>query len=76
MMQSLKASTAEPVLEKTNNLGSDQVRHKPACTFTKDGERLEISDEEVEELYYLCSKSKGADQLRSYCTADLRLFFA
>ena len=28
--------------EKTNNLGSDQVRHKPGCTVTEDGERLEI----------------------------------
>ena len=27
----------EPVHEKTNNLGSDQVRHKPACTVTEDG---------------------------------------
>ena len=26
----------EPVCEKTNNLGSDQVRHKPACTVTED----------------------------------------
>ena len=25
---------------------------------------------EVEELYYPCSKNKGADQLRSYCEAD------
>ena len=24
----------EPVLEKTNNLRSDQVRHKPGCTVT------------------------------------------
>ena len=27
-------------------------------------------------LYYPYSKSKGADQLRSYWAADLRLFFA
>ena len=27
------------------------------------------------ELYYLCSENKGADQLCSNCTADLRLFF-
>ena len=27
-----------------------------------------------EELYYPCSENKGADQLCSYCTADLRLF--
>ena len=29
-----------------------------------------------EELYYLCGENKGADQLCSYCTADLRLCFA
>ena len=33
----------EPVLEKTNNLGSDKVRHKPGCTVTEDN-RLEILD--------------------------------
>ena len=32
----------EPVREKTNNLGSDQVRHKPGCTVTEDCQRLEI----------------------------------
>ena len=25
----------EPVREKTNNMGSDQVRHKPNCTVTE-----------------------------------------
>ena len=30
---------------------------------------------EEEELYYPCSENKGADQLCSYCTADLRLCF-
>ena len=30
---------------------------------------------EVEGLYYLCSKNKGADQLRGYREADLRLCF-
>ena len=34
----------EHVHEKTNNLGSDQVRHKPGCTVTQDGQRLEILD--------------------------------
>ena len=29
----------------------------------------------VEELYYPCSESKGADQLRGYREADLRLCF-
>ena len=28
-----------------------------------------------EKLYYLSSENKGADQLCSYCTADLRLSF-
>ena len=27
------------------------------------------------ELYYLCSENKDADQLSSYCAADLRLCF-
>ena len=27
----------EPVRENTNNLGSDQVRHKPGCTVPEDG---------------------------------------
>ena len=26
----------EPMRKKTNNLGSDQVRHKPGCTVTED----------------------------------------
>ena len=30
---------------------------------------------EGKELYYPCSENKGADQLRSYCEADLRLCF-
>ena len=29
-----------------------------------------------EELYYPSSENKGADQLRIYCEADLRLCFA
>ena len=34
----------EPRREKTNILVSDLVRHKPGCTATEDGQRLEISD--------------------------------
>ena len=65
----------EHVREKTNNLGSDQLRHKPGCTVTEDGKRLEISDLGRMGLYYLCSDNKGADQLRIYCEADLRICF-
>ena len=31
----LKDILNEPVHDKTNNLGSDQVRHKSGCTITK-----------------------------------------
>ena len=34
----------EPRCEKTNALVSDQVPHKPGCTATEDGQRLEILD--------------------------------
>ena len=50
---------------------SDQVRHKQGCKGT--GWKFQI--EEVEELYYLCSENKGADQCRGYREADLRLSF-
>ena len=33
----LFAYVYEPVREKINNLGSDQVRYKPGCTVTEDG---------------------------------------
>ena len=35
--------------------------------------KFQIKEEEI--LYYQCSENKGADQLRSYCEADLRLCF-
>ena len=34
----------EPRREKTINVVSEQVRHKPSCTNTEDGYRLEILD--------------------------------
>ena len=36
---------------------------------------LKFRIEEEEELYYPCSENKGADQLRGYREADLRLGF-
>ena len=36
---------------------------------------LKFGFKKKEELYYTFSKIKGADQLCSYCTADLRLCF-
>ena len=40
----IKSLIIEPVYEKTNNLGSDLVQHKPGCTVTEDGKRLETLD--------------------------------
>ena len=37
---------------------------------------LEFRINVVKELYYPYSENKGADQLRGYREADLRLFFA
>ena len=37
---------------------------------------LNFRIKEVEGLYFLCSENKGADQLRGYRAADLRLFCA
>ena len=36
--------TIEPPRGKTNNVVSEQVRHKPACTSTEKSQELEISD--------------------------------
>ena len=38
---------------------------------------LKFRIKKVEEFYYMypCSENKGADQLRGYCEADLRLYF-
>ena len=36
---------------------------------------LKFRIKNVEGLYYLCSENKGADQLRGYREADLRLCF-
>ena len=41
----------------------------------KRARRVKFRIEVEEELYYPSSENKGADQLRSYCEADLRLCF-
>ena len=65
-------SVSEQLHEKTNNLG-----FRPGLTETglyNHRRRFWIKKDE-EFLYYPCSKNKGANQLRSYCEADLRLCF-
>ena len=63
------------VVRKTVFGISDQVRHKPGCTATEDDKKLEISDLESRGIVYPCRENKGADQLRGYREADLRLCF-
>ena len=46
-----------------------------AVQSQKQARSLKFRIKEVEGLYYPCSENKGADQLRSYCEADLRLCF-
>ena len=46
-----------------------------AVESQKQARSLKFRIKEEEEVYYPCSKSKGADQLRGYLEADLRLCF-
>ena len=48
------------------------VIYEPRCEMVR-GFKFRI--EEVEGLYYQCSKNKGTDQLHGYREADLRLCF-
>ena len=53
----------------------DQVRHNPAVQTQKMVRGLKFRIKVVEGLYFPYSENTGADQLRSYCAADLRLCF-
>ena len=46
-----------------------------AVQLLKTARGLKFRIKKVEGLYYLCSENKGADQLRGYREADLRLCF-
>ena len=46
-----------------------------AVQLQKMARGLKFQIKEVEGLYYPCSENKGADQLRGYCEADMRLCF-
>ena len=54
---------------------SDQVCANQAVQPHKMARGLKLLIEVVEVLYYLYSENKGADQLRGYREADLRLCF-
>ena len=53
---------------------SNKVNTKRPVQSQKQARSLKFWIEE-EGLYYPCSENKGADQLCSYCTVDLRLYF-
>ena len=49
--------------------------YNQAVQLQKNARGLKFWIEKVDGFYYLCSQNKGADQLRSYPEADLRLCF-
>ena len=70
--------TNQPRYEKTGlrGLGFPTRSHtNRAVQSQKMARGLKICIYEVEGLYYPCSENKGADQLRGYHEADLRLCF-
>ena len=67
-------SQFEPRHQKTNILVIMSNTNR-AVQSRKMVRGLKFRIYKVEGLYYLCSKNKGADQLRGYREADLRLCF-
>ena len=65
----------EPRHEKTNVLVSHTSNTNQALQLHKMARGLKFWIRKEEELYYLCSENKGADQLRGNRKADLRLCF-
>ena len=77
LVKEITPTCIEPRCEKTGLWGfptrSDTNR---AVQLQKIAKGLKFRIYKEEGLYYLCSENKGADQLRSYCAADLRLCFS
>ena len=65
----------EPRHEKTNVLVFDMSDTNRAVQSQKIARGLKFRFKKVEGLYYLCSENKGADHVRGYREADLRLCF-
>ena len=63
----------EPRREKTGLRGFRPGSTQTGMCSQKDSKKFWIK--KVEKLYYLYRENKGADQLRGYCEADLRLCF-
>ena len=64
----------EPSHEKTNNFLTRSDTNRPVQP-QKQARSLKFWVKVEEIFYYLCSENKGANQLCSYCTADLCLCF-
>ena len=64
----------EHVREKTNNLDSEQVRHKLCCTVTENGSMLEILDLESRGIV-TNHVAKTNALIGRYCEVDLRACF-
>ena len=62
----------EPQHEKTNNVDSDTNLAVQPLEMAR---ALKFCIQEVEVLFYPSSENKGANQLRGYREADLRLCF-
>ena len=62
--------------EKTNNLGSDKVRHKSVCAATEEGKMLKISDLGRRGIVLSCGKNKGADQICVFVFAYANCWFS
>ena len=69
-------SRNEPRCEKTGLRGFRPGPHTNRAVLPQKMARgLKFRIQEVEGLYYPCNENKGADQLRGYREADLRLCF-
>ena len=67
----------EPRRQKNQSSGFPTRSHtNQAAPPQKMARGLKFCIQEGEGLYYPCSENKGADLLRGYREADLRLFFA
>ena len=65
----------EPPRGKTNNVFPNRSDTNQAVQLQKQARSLKFWSYVEEELYYPSSENKGADQLRGYREADLRLCF-
>ena len=76
VMEFLIPTLLKPRCEKTGLRG---FRPGPTqtglCNFLNMARGLKFRIQKEEGLYYPCSENKGADQLRGYREADLRLCF-